>query len=298
MTLTTNRSKFLLVLVGLLTLPSLSQTVSGASSAQQTGILWQIEKQGIKPSYLLGTVHSDDSRIVNIPRPVLLKLRAADSFAAELKMDRFTAHETRRLMLLPHGQTLESIIGAARYKSCVRLLERYGIPESSVQQMKPWAVIVTLSMPQGRGGEVLDQRLYREAEILGKQVFGLETGKEQVATLESFSLPEQLEILDDAIRDVDRLPAMFDEIVHYYLKRDLAGLERISEKYMLQGNRAIARQFRNRILIDRNYRMLRRMKPRLMQGNSFIAVGALHLPGEEGLLRLLEKEGYKVSAVY
>ncbi|MBI3774645.1 MAG: TraB/GumN family protein [Gammaproteobacteria bacterium] len=52
-------------------------------------------------------------------------------------------------------------------------------------------------------------------------------------------------------------------------------------------------------LIDaRNLRMLERMAPRLKEGKAFVAVGALHLPGDHGLLRLLEKAGYHVSAMY
>ena len=67
---------------------------------------------------------------------------------------------------------------------------------------------------------------------------------------------------------------------------------------MSQGNNLLASRFKKRLLIDRNYRMVRRMRPRLMEGNSFIAVGALHLPGAEGIIHLLEKEGYRVSPVY
>ena len=268
------------------------------STGPQQGILWQIERAGSRPSYLLGTVHSADSRVINLPDIVLQKLRAADSFVAELKLDRISNQEAGRLMFLPAGQKLESLIGTTRYQACVKLLAQYGITEQQVQHMKPWAVVVTLSMPRTHGGMVMDERLYQQAETQGKQTYGLETSREQVSVFEAFSLQEQIVMLDDAIKEFDRLPAAFDEILHYYLQRDLSGLERISDKYMLQGNSLLARSFKQRALLDRNYRMVRRMKPRLVEGNSFIAVGALHLPGEEGILRLLEKEGYRLKAIY
>jgi uncharacterized protein YbaP (TraB family) len=44
--------------------------------------------------------------------------------------------------------------------------------------------------------------------------------------------------------------------------------------------------------------MLERMEKRLQEGNAFIAVGALHLPGDKGLLKLLQARGYRVSALY
>lgn len=288
----------ILVLVGLLLQGTSQVYATPAGSKQQTGILWKIERSGLRSSYILGTVHTDDSRIINLPDIIKQKFRQADSFVAELKLDAFSRQDASQLMFLPSGQELQALIGKQRYQRCVELLAQYGIPSQVAQRMKPWAVMVTLSMPKSRTGIVLDHRLYQEAEIQGKKTYGLETNREQVAVFEAFSLPQQIVMLDNAIMDIDRLPAVFDELVHYYLQRDLTGLQRLSEKYMLQGDRMVAQIFKKRALLDRNYLMVRRMKPRLMEGNSFIAVGALHLPGDEGILRLLEKDGYKVTSVY
>lgn len=288
----------MLVLAGLLLQGSDHVYARQPGSEQQTGILWQVERPGLRPSYILGTVHTDDSRVINLPQIIRQKLRQADSFVAELMLDSLSMQEASQLMFLPGGQKLETLIGTQRYRRCVELLAQNGIPPQVIERMKPWAVMVMLSMPRSRTGIVLDHRLYQEAEIQGKKRYGLETNREQVAVFEAFSLPQQIVMLDDAIKEFDRLPAVFDELVHYYLQRDLTGLQRLSEKYMLQGDSLLAKNFKQKALLDRNYRMVRRMKPRLMEGNSFIAVGALHLPGDEGILRLLEKEGYKVTAIY
>ncbi len=53
-----------------------------------------------------------------------------------------------------------------------------------------------------------------------------------------------------------------------------------------------------RLLTDRNYIMADRMQSILQKGNAFIAIGAMHLPGEEGVLSLLNKQGYKIHSVY
>ncbi len=53
-----------------------------------------------------------------------------------------------------------------------------------------------------------------------------------------------------------------------------------------------------RLLIDRNYIMTERMQDILDEGNAFIAIGAMHLPGEEGVLSLLGKQGYKIHSIY
>ncbi|UCE88321.1 MAG: TraB/GumN family protein [Pseudomonadota bacterium] len=67
---------------------------------------------------------------------------------------------------------------------------------------------------------------------------------------------------------------------------------------MEQSDPEIAELFTRRFIVERNRLMLERMQPRLREGNAFIAVGALHLPGEQGLLRLLERRGYRVKAIY
>ena len=56
--------------------------------------------------------------------------------------------------------------------------------------------------------------------------------------------------------------------------------------------------FDQRLLFDRNTRMVERMQPQLKSGNAFIAVGALHLYGERGVLSLLAREGFRITRVY
>jgi uncharacterized protein YbaP (TraB family) len=83
-----------------------------------------------------------------------------------------------------------------------------------------------------------------------------------------------------------------------YLARDLAGMEVMWEESLAELEPQTAALFRARLIDNRNKLMVKRMATRLKEGRSFIAVGALHLPGEKGVLRLLEKKGYTVTRVY
>ena len=71
----------------------------------------------------------------------------------------------------------------------------------------------------------------------------------------------------------------------------------VNEAAMASGDQHLAREFQRRLIVDRNQRMAERMEPWLKQGGAFIAVGALHLPGEQGLIRLLRQRGYSVRVV-
>lgn len=85
-----------------------------------------------------------------------------------------------------------------------------------------------------------------------------------------------------------------------YLQRDLDLMWRISE-FTAQDRpdlKTLNDAFVQRLLFDRNARMVERMQPQLRQGRGFIAVGALHLYGERGILALLQKQGYRVVHIY
>ena len=90
---------------------------------------------------------------------------------------------------------------------------------------------------------------------------------------------------------------LFPVLLDNYLRRDLAGLVKIQDRYMYPES-DIDDRFMNELLDKRNIRMVERMQEFLKQGNAFIAIGALHLPGKAGVLHLLEQQGYKVQPVY
>ena len=269
-----------------------------ALAADDKGILWRIDGAASQPSYLLGTIHSDDARVTNVPPSVMRVFQQADSFSGEVKMDLPSMMQASQATLLPEGQSLEQLIDRSLYKQTVQLLAAYGIPELVVQRMKPWAAAATLSLPRPQSGIFLDMLLYNQAAAAGKRVYGLETIAEQIGAMESMSHELQITMLRDAIAQHDQLDQIIEQLITAYVRRDLKALESISNAAMQEGDARVAEVFNAEVVDRRNYRMLERMQPRLREGNAFIAVGALHLPGDKGLLKLLRNKGYRVSPMY
>ena len=81
------------------------------------------------------------------------------------------------------------------------------------------------------------------------------------------------------------------KMLKYYMKGDLEMLEKLAAEADL-GN-----EFETALIVERNHRMAERLIPLIKEKSTFIAVGALHLPGEEGVIKLLRKEGYTVEAL-
>jgi len=267
-------------------------------AAEEQGILWRIDGAATQPSYLLGTIHSDDARITTLPVTIANIFRQADSFSGEIDMDLPNLMQASQATLLPEGESLQQLLDSTLYQQTVQLLAAYGMPELVVQRMKPWAAAATLSLPRPQTGLFLDMLLYTQAAAQGKRVYGLETVSEQIGAMESIPRDLQIIMLRDAVAQHDQLDQLIEALINAYLQRDLNTLESISDKAMQQGDARVAQLFTSQVVVNRNRRMLERMQPRLDEGNAFIAVGALHLPGKDGLLTLLRNKGYRVNPVY
>jgi uncharacterized protein YbaP (TraB family) len=275
--------------------------VAAGAAAQgrfDSGLLWRIERAGSSPSYLFGTMHTDDPGVVNLAAPVRQAFDQADAVTLEVTLDVQSLLDLAQALLLNEGGTLDALLDAALYARAVEAMAGQGIPDSMVARMKPWAVAVTLMTPPTETGVVLDQVLYQKALADGKPVDGLETVAEQVGLFDSLTLEEQIELLQDTLDHLPEIERMLDEVRQAWLQRDLARLVEINAAILRDSDPQFAATFNQRIILDRNHRMVERMQARLRAGGRFIAVGALHLPGREGLLELLEQRGYRLTRLY
>jgi len=274
-----------------------STTVFEPASRYTKGLLWKIGAPGAAVSHLFGTIHSDDARVTALPEAVARALDNSERFVMEAILDGDSLMQMAATMFFTDERTLEQVIGRKLYAESVKALNARGIPTLGVEKQKPWAVMMALSMPPPRTGEFLDLVLQARATRQNLPVSGLETVAEQLAIFDGLPLPQQIALLEDTVRMQADLDKEFEALHKAWLARDLAAIVAISEKHKPDDER-LYNEVMDRLLDQRNRRMAERMAPLLKQGGAFIAVGAAHLPGETGLLRLLEKAGYRVTVVY
>ncbi len=269
-----------------------------ASEDKNHGLLWELSKPGIEPAYLFGTIHSEDPEVLQLPQAVQQALDRCNTVVLEMLLDAEAMMYSGTAMLMMDGRMLSDIIGKPLFRQTASAIRSRGIQELVLERMKPWAAAVVLSMPASETGLVLDMMLYQNALDQGKSVHGLETVEEQLNVFEALSEKDQVLLLQDAVENFSALDALHAELLHAYKQRDLAGLVALSEASMQTGDQQLADEFQQHLVVDRNHRMSDRMQVYLRQGRVFIAVGALHLPGEEGLLNLLEQQGFTVRRLY
>ena len=271
------------------------------AQADEIGVLWKISPadQSLAPSYVLGTMHTEDPRVTNLAQPITQALSRAESASFEIKMDAGTMLQSLGKMYLPKGQALKDVIAADIYPELIERLAERGFPEVAIKRMKPWAVTLLISMPKQETGMFLDLLLYQRAELLEIPTYGLETLDEQLSFFEGLTIDEQVELLKETLRQLESMPDFLEEMHTLYLQRDLQGLWDFYKAYSAETDTPeLMEKFEQQLLFDRNHRMVERMLPRLQEGSAFIAVGALHLPAEQGILELLREQGYAISAVY
>lgn len=263
------------------------------------GLLWKLAAAGVPPSYVFGTVHSGDPRVTRLPLQVNRAFEDSDEFMMEVVPDAALTEQMRHAMSYPRRDRggLKKAIGEPLYDKVVAALAKYHIPEQMANRMKPWAVATTLSIPETAAGVPLDQQLYTAARRQNKSIFGIETAAEQIAVLNGMKPTDQIELLRGAVGTFNERFKIYEALIHDYLARDITAIFALDHKYS-GGNHALARDVEQRLFLQRNKRMVRRILPHLRDGKVFVAVGAGHLAGDNGMLSLLQKQGYTVTRLY
>ncbi len=268
------------------------------------GLLWKVARQDIDPSYLFGTIHATDKRVHALPPEVARALAASRSLTLEIVLTDKVKAEMAMRMVIRDGRTLDQLLGPALFNQVVGVGKRYGLGRAQLKIFKPWALFTIFGLPpaeqarQGKGLPSLDEALRLRAVKAGKMIHQLETTTEQLDVLDGFKEPLQIGMLRAAVKDNAKAEHALETMITYYLARDISGLRTWMLNQMTGPEIGLYEKFEHRVITARNRRMAKRMKPRLKEGHAFIAIGAMHLPGRQGIVRLLELADYKVKRVY
>ncbi|MCP4688259.1 MAG: DUF4124 domain-containing protein, partial [Desulfobacterales bacterium] len=241
------------------------------------GMFWKIECEEALPSYILGTIHSGDDRVMQLPETVDRRFNESDIFCMELLMDGSSLLKSTSAMFLSDGRKLKEILDEELYERTAEAMLKRGVGAGMLDMMKPWAVVVMLSAPDTGGGLFLDTMLQQRATQEDKEVHGLETPEEQLEVFNGMSMDDQVALLETTLDNLHKIPGLIEEMIQTYVADDLLKLAELGLAAM-GGEEDVNEQFLKRINEDRNRLMVDRMMPRLEDGGAFIAVGALHLP--------------------
>jgi uncharacterized protein len=268
-------------------------------SAQYNSLIWKITGNGLQqPSYLYGTMHTTDKRIVKMSDSSLKYFNQAQAYAMELDpKESFNMGLISKLMM-GKGHSLRAMIPEKEYAILDSIVKaEVGFSLKLFDNVAPVFIMTILQASEistgdtaNEGTEVLDLYFHRLAKEGKKKVIGIETVDEQIDALNALTYEEQAEMLVHELRDYrDNKNAMTD-LVRYYLEQNLDSIAVLNDKDPMP------EKFYKALITDRNRRMANRIADFTQKQSTFIAVGALHLPGEKGVIELLRKKGFTVEA--
>lgn len=273
-----------------------------ASAPAARPLLWVIE--GKTPSYLFGTIHVPDERVMNLPRVVEEALGACHEFYAEIPMDAEAMVSVLPRTMLPGGRTIADVLPKALYERTEAYVKRKGFSLAIFERARVPFVAVQIALLDYLDDMALrlplDMALYTQALGTGKEVGGLETVDEQMSIFEDMSDEDGAKMLSktlDMIEEAEQKGVNYvEQLMQLYLAGDEAGLLGFMHQ-SLDPNDDFDRRFIRVLLTDRNARMARRIVEKLEKepGRAyFFAIGAGHLAGDDGVLTLLGKKGLKL----
>ena len=274
------------------------------------GLLWKLEKPGQKPSWLYGTMHVTDPRVTKLEPAAQTAFDSAHTLVIEttdvLDQNAMVASLMKQpeLMMFTDATTLPSLLSPEDAKIVNSALEARGIPPASVTKMKPWMLSAMVALPaceltrKAGGAPVLDILLAEQAKAAGKEVKGLETAADQLSAMASLPIEFHIKGLVSTLKLGDRMDDVIETMVVLYERGD-TGMFWPLFRNALPGaagdDDSGYAAFEEAMVTTRNKTMVERADPLLGQGDAFMAVGALHLPGPDGLVELFRKAGYTVT---
>ena len=255
----------------------------------KSGLLWQLQLDSVaRPSFLFGTMHVQDQRAFQLQDRLRNLILQCDTFAGEVNL-----HDLRENpphpAVLPPEQFLSQVIRPKKWAKIRRISQKsFGLDLDHLQHLPPLFITQALTeqLLQKDHPLSLDAWLMQFADQNGIPVIGLETPQSQLALLQKIPYDQQLDSLLSNLRQVRKFRRHFQELTQAYQEENLRKLYKAT--YQSLG------KLRRGMLFDRNRYMAERIRSEIQDKSLFAAVGAAHLPGGKGILRLLKHGGVKI----
>jgi uncharacterized protein YbaP (TraB family) len=279
-------------------------TLFAGAFTSNAQLLWKVSGNGLhKPSYLFGTHHIADQTICDGIKGFNDAYNSIEQLYGEVDTEKMNSMATQLKMLthmkMPKGQTLSSLYTEDQLKVVDEFVTSVlGVGVKSFDAYKPVMVSSSLQVfiamkvyPDFNAEKAIDSHMQAMAKKDKKEVGGLETIEFQINMLydeplekQAADLLEMAEKSKEAEEDIIRLTEL-------YRQQELAKMWDL----MLEDTEPDELET---LIYGRNRNWVEQMKNIMPAAPAMFVVGAGHLPGDQGLIKLLEKEGYTLEPVW
>ena len=288
-----------------------SVQIATAQEVLPKGLLWRIDAPGAAtaPSYLFGTIHLIDADDFLLSDSLLAVLNRVDRVFFEI--DPGAMQDPMALMpliqsaMMQDGTTLKTLLSDEEYGRVNDHFLAMGLPMMFLERIKPMFLSILASTDPGQmqgmmGGGSDDESAIKSYELelntiaqgLEKPIEGLETMAFQMSLFDSIPYPAQAKMLMDAIDAPAGGEDPLTALTKVYVSGDIERMYAMSV-----GEDSGVADFEEMLLVNRNRNWVAPMKAGITAEPSLFAVGAGHLGGPQGVIRLLQAEGYTLTPI-
>ncbi len=273
------------------------------TSKLEKALLWKVSHPDFKnDSYVFGTIHIITNEDYFLPSGTDIAMERADKFVFEIDMKEMMDVGAQMAMItkafMKNGTRLGDLISDEDYKMVEAHFSDLGLPMMMVDRIKPMFLTIFASSEISPGdlstGEMksYEMEFFEFAEANEKTTGGLETIEFQISVFDSIPYAAQAEMLIESIRSEEEQSGVFQQMIELYQSQDIDAL------YSVIGDEETgAGDYEDILVKDRNERWMSGMREYMKTGPTFFAVGAGHLGGPHGVIRLLRKDGFVVTPV-
>ncbi|MXN90323.1 TraB/GumN family protein [Flavobacterium sp. Sd200] len=260
------------------------------------GLLWKISGNGLsKPSYIYGTVHITCD--ATLDKNILAAFDATNQLYLELDMDDPNMQtEMMAGVMMKNGTTMKSLATPEDYALVNKFLQdNVGMSADLIGSFMP-SMVSALLYPKMLDCPVqsYEQALMEVAKKQNEEIYGLETIAEQLNAFGAIPYKEQMDELVKSAKDnLASDKKEMTELLAIYNKKDL----NVLLDFMNKSDNKLMSQHSDVMLVNRNKNWIPKIEAVAKQNPTFFGVGAAHLAGDDGVIKLLRKKGYKVEAV-
>ncbi len=276
------------------------------------GLLWRVEREGLAPSYLFGTIHSTDESAVALARKAAEFVVSAKVVATELggPFDAVDQGDLAAKMLARaiarDEDTFAPALTGQSAASVEAYLARRGFPKELAHHLQLWFLAAAASLPAceaaraQQGLPEVDSVIALAGKRRGLAVVALESAQEQIDALAAAPPALFATMLEAAARAPELDDDSYATLLRLYREKRPAEMLAVADVApgLTPEERAAEDAFTRLLLVGRNEVMAARAAPLLAAGGAFIAVGALHLSGRNGLIERFRAAGYRVVNVW
>ena len=272
------------------------------SSIAHAQLLWEISGNPLKEkSYLFGIHHLIPISFLDSIKGIYPAFNSCENVVGEIIMDDPSIIKNlQQAAIITSGETIKDLLTEEQYTTADSILkDALGVGLNEMRFFKPAMIenIYLLTIYdkyfQIDADFQIDTYFQKVGKKDGKRLFSLETVDEQIKILlDRKPLREQAQSLYEMLTSSEKIINQLEVLNRLYLKQDLEELLEYSNNDSMQTPED------KWILLDqRNIRWAEQLPKQFEKGSNFIVVGALHLPGENGVINLLKKQGYKIKPV-